>query len=292
MRTSQKIALLLAPIIYLVSYGATALPRESAVPGGVALINLSPTNSPKPTVHLGSREILVRSYNGQWQAVVGLSLKTPVGINTIKVATPEGREKQLPFKVAAKRYPETRITIQDDRKVNPYKDDMQRISAELQRSQHAFNLWSKPEPDVEFILPVSGRLSGNFGRRRIFNEQPRNPHSGMDIAAPTGTPVVSPAAGRVVETGDFFFNGKTIFIDHGQGVVTMYCHLDSIDVENGEMIDQGAQIATVGMTGRVTGPHLHWSVSLNGSRVDPELFMTAQSLEQLDAPNKLISKSK
>jgi len=274
----------------LYSANALALPRANPVPGGVALIDIASTETPKPTVHLGKQQILVRPYGEMWQAVVGLSLETAVGSNTIKVTPASGPEQLVSFKVEDKRYPETRITIKDKRKVNPYKDDLKRIFAEQRRSRTAFNRWSKIEPDVEFLLPVSGRLSGNFGRRRFFNDQPRKPHSGMDIAAPIGTEVVSPAAGMVVESGDFFFNGNTIFIDHGEGVVTMYCHLDTIEVKKGDRVKQGEQIATVGITGRVTGPHLHWSVNLNGVRVDPALFISTETLELLDAPNKKLTK--
>jgi len=283
--------MLLTALSHLYTNTALALPRAHAVPGGIALINLSSIDSPKPTVHMGNKEIMVRPHDGRWQAVVGLSLTTPVGTNTIKVTSVKQHAKIIAFRVDDKRYPESHITIKNKRKVNPYKNDLNRIFAEQRRSRDAFNRWSKSQPDVNFIPPVSGRLSGNFGRRRFFNDQPRKPHSGMDIAAPMGTEVVSPAAGTVVETGDFFFNGNTIFIDHGQGVVTMYCHLDTMNVKKGDEVKQGDKIATVGMTGRVTGPHLHWSVSLNGVRVDPALFMTAQTLELLDAPNKKLAKS-
>jgi murein DD-endopeptidase MepM/ murein hydrolase activator NlpD len=151
---------------------------------------------------------------------------------------------------------------------------MERITRESEQIKQALRHWS-PEENVviEFHKPVTGPTSSPFGLRRFFNEQARKPHSGLDIAAPEGTPIQSPAPGTVLDTGDFFFNGNTVLLDHGQGLVTMYCHMSKIDVAPGQTVNTGDKLGEIGMTGRVTGPHLHWGVSLNDARIDPLLFL-------------------
>lgn len=264
---------------------AGALPRESAVPGGIAIVALGSAEE-KPAAFFLDKPVMVKPTQSGWVALVGLPLTTRPGSHSLRVDSGGGNPATHPFTVADKQYEEQHITLENKRMVNPYTKDLERIREEQARSRAAFASWDgQRSAQLEFRLPVEGRLSGSFGKRRFFNEQPRAPHSGLDIAAATGTEVAAPAAGRVIETGNYFFNGNTVFIDHGEGLVTMYCHLDTIAVEKGQEVSQGERIARVGMTGRVTGPHLHWSVSLNDTRIDPALFLSHETFAALDAPN-------
>ena len=159
---------------------------------------------------------------------------------------------------------------------SPPVKELERIRKES-AAQKAVYASFTPQIDLSqgFIMPLEGRKTSLYGHRRFFNDVPRSPHSGLDIAAPTGTPIVAPGPGRVALRGDFYFNGKTILLDHGQGLITMYCHMSEYMVEEGEFIDQGQMLGLVGSTGRSTGPHLHWSVSLNNFRIDPLEFLPA-----------------
>jgi murein DD-endopeptidase MepM/ murein hydrolase activator NlpD len=181
---------------------------------------------------------------------------------------------EIAFQVKSKKYRTQYLTIQDQRKVEPNPEDLKRIATETARSDAALSRFTADESaPLELVAPIEGVRSDSFGSRRVFNGQPRNPHTGMDIAAPRGTPIHAPAAGKVVEAGEFFFNGNTLYIDHGNGLVTMYCHLDTVAVKTGDVVKAGDLLGTVGSTGRVTGPHLHWGIALNRAMVDPALFL-------------------
>ncbi len=208
-------------------------------------------------------------------AVIGVGLDASPGLRQVAIRT-AGGERTITFDVVAKDYPEQRLTIANKRQVNPLSEDLERISREsaLQRAAYAQRTPVRPDM-LPFEQPAAGIYSSPFGLRRFLNDQPRSPHSGLDIAADTGTPVAAPAPGTVALTGDFFFSGNVVLIDHGGGLVTMYGHLNRIDVAEGAQLDRGDVIGAVGATGRVTGPHLHWTVSVQGVRVDPVLVMEA-----------------
>jgi len=254
------------------SHAAAALPRHSPVPGGIAVIDLGPSTSAAPTARWGDQPIAIIRDNGHWFALLGIPLDTLPGDFDISVFSgPTVTSRQIGVHI--KSYPEQRLTIKDKRKVEPNPNDLARIEREQKITDAIKRRFSDTAPATDFTLPANGPLSSRFGLRRIFNGLPRNPHAGLDVAVGTGTTVTAPADGVVVNVGDYFFNGNTVFIDHGQGLITAYMHLSRTDVRAGQPVKKGETLGAVGATGRVTGPHLHWAVILNNTPVDPELFL-------------------
>ncbi|MBF8779900.1 peptidoglycan DD-metalloendopeptidase family protein [Pseudomonas fulva] len=240
------------------------------VPGGVAVVDLGPANS-APRARFDGKPVLVVREQDHWLAIVGLALTQKPGTAVVTQGS-----RSLPFTVGSKQYPEQRITLKNKRQVNPNPDDLRRIERELAEQTRAYRSFSPALPS-NLILdkPVDGRLSSRFGVRRFFNGEERNPHAGLDFAVPAGTPIKTPANGQVILVGDYFFNGKTVFVDHGQGFISMFCHMSRIDVQPGQALRRGEVVGRVGSTGRATGPHMHWNVSLNDARVDPAIFIGA-----------------
>jgi len=260
---------------------AAALPEAAAVPGGVAIVALGPGRDPRPSATYQGRPVLVRQAERadtpQWVAVVGIGLAADAAQpQALPVRGADGRERRVAFKLSPKRYAEQRLSVAP-RHVELAPQDLarhERERAHLTEVLRTFTTAREPAT-LRLVLPTAGPRSASFGARRIFNNQPRAPHGGMDLAAPTGTPVVSAAAGEVLDVGDYFFNGHTVIVDHGLGFLTLYCHLSAVDTERGREVAAGALIGKVGATGRVTGPHLHFSVYLNAQSVDPALFLPA-----------------
>ncbi|ALD99322.1 MULTISPECIES: M23 family metallopeptidase [Pseudomonas] len=262
-------ALLLCLPVHADSFITRAL--DKPVPGGVAVVDLG-TGAQAPTATYQGKPVLVVKEQGtRWLAIVGIPLTVKPGTQQV---TSGGRT--LNFTVGSKKYPEQHITLKNKRQVNPNPEDNKRIEGELAEQLRAYRSFSPGTPS-NLILdkPVNGPLSSKFGVRRFFNGEERNPHSGLDFAVPAGTPIKSPAAGKVILTGNYFFNGNTVFVDHGQGFISMFCHMSKIDVKVGDLVPRGGVVGKVGATGRATGPHMHWNVSLNDARVDPAIFIGA-----------------
>jgi murein DD-endopeptidase MepM/ murein hydrolase activator NlpD len=251
----------------------SAQPRQSLVPGGIAIVQLIADET--IGFRFNGKPVLTTQIDGVSTAVVGLPLNLKPGKHHIEKIDSGSIQKKF-FEVGHKHYTTQYITIENERKVNPYASDWDRILAEKTRQQKARDYFTDSEVDINFLQPVEGINTGSFGRRRVFNGQPRRPHSGMDFAAEEGTPIIAPSAGKVIELGDFFFSGKLVYVDHGQGLISMFAHMSDIDVVLGEQLKKGQVLGKVGSTGRVTGPHLHWSLGLNGTWIDPSLFLPGQ----------------
>ena len=291
----------------------TAWPRALPVQGGIARLALGPA-AVRPTAYLGNGgngdgvRLLVLGDAREWTALVGIALAASPGQAHISVQMQGGGQRQVDYTIAAKRYLEQRLAVAPGT-VDLSPENQARYERERLHLATVMATFSEPLPGLspkptaesapepvrdaasalnEGILargpssaslrmqaPVPGRRSSSFGLRRVFNGQARNPHSGMDIAAATGTPVHAPLPGRVIDTGDYFFNGNTVWLDHGSGLLSMLCHLSAIDVKPGDVLKTGERLGAVGATGRATGPHLHWGVMLNRTMVDPALFLDA-----------------
>ncbi|PIE24910.1 MAG: peptidase M23 [Neptuniibacter caesariensis] len=277
--TKSVAILAMLSCLLCLNVNAQELPKESRVPGGIAIITLHGLESDMaPSAWYKGNRVMVLpaegsgyAKGGKWIAVAGIPLSAKVSQKQHLRAN----GTSYYFSITDKEYRAQYLTIKNKRHVEPDPDDVKRWRIEKAKMVAAFKSWSEPQvTPTHFVLPAQGPFSSPFGLKRFFNKQPRNPHSGLDIAAPSGDPIIAPAAGTVVDTGNYFFNGNTVILDHGRGLTTMYCHMSKIDVKIGDKVATGDKLGEIGKTGRVTGPHLHWSVSLNNTRVDPMLFLS------------------
>lgn len=264
------------------SRGATLdrWPTHSPVPGGIARLSLGASElRPRATVLDDGQEVplLVVGDAGEWMALVGIALATSPGPASISVHRSTGRQT-VDFKVLPKQYLVQKVKVAPGM-VDLSNDDKARTDRERTHLIAVMATFSEHLPGtaatapLRMRAPVNGRRSSSFGLRRVFNGQPRSPHSGMDIAAPLGTPVLAPLPGRVIDTGNYFYSGKAVWLDHGGGLISLMGHLSAINAKVGDVLQTGDRLGAVGATGRATGPHLHWGVLLNQCMVDPALLL-------------------
>lgn len=258
---------------------------SSRIPqGGTSIITIQTVQGKHPIVTWLTRQVhLVPDSNKtRWQGFLAADLKERPGrYEAVVSIDPFVQEIKVAVEILAKDYGVRRLTLPKDM-VELDDKTLERVLKEQRKMK---GLWEEPYPTPlwsgRFLRPVPGKIIGPFGTRSIINDQPRSPHSGVDLRGQTGTPIKAINHGKVVLTDDYFFSGKSVVVDHGGEILSMYFHLEKILVHYGEIVEKGQVIGLVGSTGRASGPHLHWGIRLNGARVDPMMFMElSQQLEE------------
>ncbi len=272
----RRSLLLLIPALLLARPALAASDAPADAPGRVARVRLGAADT-APLAYIDGRRLLVRRERGEWVALAAIPLSAKAGSKLqVEVDYGGGRRELRPVRVTRKKYLTQHITVAAEQADLP-PEQLARYEQEREHLQRVLRTFSEPGPaGLGMKQPVEGRRSGTFGLRRIINGMPRSPHGGMDIAAPTGTPIAAPRAGRVIDAGEYLFLGRTLVLDHGHGLLSLYAHLNAFHVAVGDTVTAGATIGEIGTTGRVTGPHLHFSVYLNAVSVDPAIFLPGE----------------
>jgi len=265
-----SLLLLLIPTIVLANIPV----KNTPIPGGIAVIDFE-SNHANPKASYNKVPLYVQHIKDQhYQVLVGIPLMEKLGKKTIKVQ--DFSTRLFDFEVTEQAYTEQHITLKGKKKkyVNPNLMHMDRIKKERPILSSARKVFSdKNLSNGLFIRPVDGITTSPFGLKRFYNGEARRPHTGLDYAGDIGTPIKAPADGKVILVGEFFFNGNAVFLDHGQGLISVYIHMNNRLVKQSQLVKQGDPIGTIGQTGRATGPHLHWGVYLNQTVVNPNLLL-------------------
>jgi murein DD-endopeptidase MepM/ murein hydrolase activator NlpD len=266
-------ALLCAPAFSQPSKASAADAPAVSSPGRVARVRLG-TSEQSPQAYLDGRRLLVRRERGEWVALAGIPLSAKAGTKlSVEAVYGDGRRVARRVNVVGRKYPTQHLSVAPDQAELPA-EQVARYEQEREHLRRVLQTFTDRGPaSLALLQPVPGHRSDSFGFRRVINGMPRSPHSGLDIAADEGTPVAAARAGKVIDAGEYIFLGRTVVLDHGQGLLSLYSHLSAIDVAAGETVASGATIGKVGATGRATGAHLHFGVYLNAAAVDPAIFL-------------------
>ena len=269
----RRAFLVAAPALLFAGEVDAAEARVSAAPGRVARVRLGKAEQ-APKAYLDGARLLVEREPNEWVALAGIALSAKVRSTLhVEVAYAGERRETRAIRIVSRRYAVQHLSVAPDQAELPL-EQLERYDQEREHLKEVLHTFTESGPaSLALRPPVEGRRSGTFGLRRVINGMVRSPHGGMDIAAPEGTPIAAAAAARVLDVGEYLFLGRTVILDHGQGLLTLYAHLSEIDAARGATVAPGATIGKVGMTGRATGPHVHFSVYLNGNAVDPAIFL-------------------
>lgn len=275
---------LLAVLFFAFPAAAEAPPRDPTFvvearafrPGELVLVTVSGHDArtpPEASLRGQTLAFFPGASTGTWLAFAGLDLDISTGPlafdAVLRAAGGEPARRTEIVTVEPGAFPVVELKV-EQKFVTPDKTDAERAEAEAARLHKLFTEGEEKRLfEGRFDSPIPGAATARFGERRVFNGQPRAPHSGMDLKAASGRPVRASAAGRVVLADPLFYAGKTIVLDHGLGLTTQYAHLSKFLVKAGQLVKKGQVIGLVGATGRVTGPHLHWALKLKNSRLDP-----------------------
>ena len=254
--------------LFLTKALALSIKPPTPFPGAPVLITL-----PKGTekVSFLGRDYLPFSFKGESLVLVAVPLGTKPGRYPLVL---KGKNvSKILLSVHPRQYPEEHLRV-PPKMVHYPPRILARVKREVRLIRKTVNVFH-PQPylDGPFVWPVAGRISSPFGFRRVYNGQPRSPHSGIDLACPEGTPVKAANRGKVALVGDFYLPGKIVILDHGLGIYTVYCHLSKILVKEGMWLEKGEVLALSGKSGRVTGPHLHFGCYIRGIKVDPKVLL-------------------
>ena len=238
--------------------------------GGVYIYQVKRHNS-YSDIFLNSQQLLTIEYKDKYFLIYAIPYESKLGKNSLEIKI-NNKVSYLSFNVEEKTFDTQNIYV-DSKYIKPGSDSQKRINLERNNLRTAKDTWYDESPDLKFIIPADGIVTGKFGTKRFYNGKEGSFHNGLDVAAEKGSPIISPSKGKVILTGNYYYNGKFIVIDHGKGLKSIFIHLDDILVEEGEVISKGDLIGKIGNTGKSTGPHLHWSLLLNKTYVDPEYFL-------------------